>query len=265
MQSQTDSESLFELEPLILPAEFIGEKTHAAGGNLDAGREWTQNEIEWMLEKKAKGYNRDQLAAAMGRSVVSVQLKLKRLHKKKDSYNKENRKLKYSINQQFLEQIKPKSILDVYAGNSYWLGKAKTVRTNDKDTKFNCDYSMDALKFLCQEYLQDNRYDLVDLDPYGSAYEGYDLAIKLAKKAIIVSFGEWGHKRWKRIDFVEPRYGIQSIDDFADGQLFIQEFQRQARCNKKSAKPKHIIQYENFLRVYFILEDLQITSQWDKD
>jgi hypothetical protein len=113
--------------------------------------------------------------------------------------------------------------------------------------------------------LQGKKFDIVDLDPYGSAYDQIDLALKLAKKGLVISFGEWGHKRWKRFDFVKPRYGIEQDYDFANGHKFIQEVQRIALCNKKDAVPVIQMQYSNFFRVYFVLSEKKITEQWQKD
>ena len=57
------------------------------------------------------------------------------------------------------------------------------------------------------------KFDLIDLDPFGSAYDCFDLAIKMAKKGLCITLGELGHKRWKRLDFVSSHYGIDNIDN----------------------------------------------------
>jgi hypothetical protein len=188
-----------------------------------------------------------------------------RMSKNNDSYNTNNRDEKYQANQRFYDLIKPRTVLDVYAGNSWWSQTSAVTTTNDTDEKFATDYSMDSLDLLCKMKLANKKFDVVDLDPYGSAYSCFDLAIKLAKKGVVVSFGEWGHKRWKRFDFVKPRYGIDSINDYGVGEKFIAEFQRIAACNKKLANPIITLQYSNFVRVYFELNDIKITEQWEKD
>jgi hypothetical protein len=156
-------------------------------------------------------------------------------------------------------------VLDVYAGNSWWASQGIETITNDKDAKFQTDYSLDALDLLCKMKLDGKKFDIVDLDPYGSAYDCFDLALKLAKKGLVVSFGEWGHKRWKRLDFVEPRYGIRTLEEYGHGELFIQEIQRLARCNKKQATAAITLQYGNFVRVYFELTEIKITEQWEEE
>lgn len=256
-------DALFDVEKLTAPDEIIGQlKTHG-GYTKTTPREWTGAEIEWALEHKKIGYSVDALAKALGRSSVSVQVKLKRLGKSADAYNRDNRAEKYEANQKFLEMLSPRTVLDVYAGNSWWKSQGLDVTTNDKDTRFETDYSLDALDLLCQMKLESRRFDLIDLDPYGSAYDQIDLAVKQAKKGLIVSFGEWGHKRWKRFDFVKPRYGIESEADFGRGERFIQEVQRIAACNKRQAEPVIALQYSNFFRVYFLLSDKKITEQWE--
>lgn len=246
---------------LAMPEEYFGANRHKAGGNKTAQREWTEQEIGWIKEQIAAGYKLEQIADAIGRTKVSVSLKIKRLSKKEDTYNDKNREEKYAANQQFLDYLQPKNVLDVYAGNSYYAGKVDKLLTNDKDTKFNTDYHYNALTLMCMMYIEEKKFDLIDLDPYGSAYECFDLAIKLAKKGVIVSFGEWGHKRWKRYDFLKTRYNISSEEEFSVDK-FIAEFQRIALTNKKRATPINIIQYDNFLRVYFELEKELITEQW---
>lgn len=262
---QWDEGALFEAEKLIAPANIIGEFRTAGGYTKTTPREWTDAEIAWAVEHKKMGYSIDALAEALGRSSVSVQVKLKRISKIEDAYNSENRDEKYRGNSEFLRLISPNSVLDAYAGNSWWKGAGVNTVTNDKDPKFQTDYSLDALDLLCQMKLEGKKFDIVDLDPYGSAYDQIDLALKLAKKGLVISFGEWGHKRWKRFDFVKPRYAIEQESDYGTGQKFIQEVQRIALCNKKEAEPVIQLQYSNFFRVYFVLSEKKITEQWEKE
>lgn len=264
MSIEIEDEGLFPAERLIAPKEIIGQLKTAGGYTKTTPREWTDSEITWMQEKKQQGFSVKDLAIALDRSEISVQIKLKRLGKSGDTYNTSNRDKKYEANAQFLARIKPKSVLDVYAGNSWWATQDVQTISNDKDAKFQTNYSLDALDLLCKMKIEGKRFDIIDLDPYGSAYECFDLALKLARKGLIVSFGEWGHKRWKRIDFVEPRYGIKTIEEYGHGELFIKELQRLARCNKKQAIPVVTLQYANFVRVYFELIDIKITEQWEE-
>jgi len=256
-------QGLFEVEQLSMPREFFGNMKTPGGYTKTDPREWTSQEIDWVLEKKQEGYSNDIIAKAIERSPIALQIKLKRLSKVEDNYNSKNREVKYSANRKFFDSLQPTSVLDLFAGNSWYQDKALGLITNDKDERFDTNYHQDALKLLCKFYGEGKKFDLIDLDPYGSAYECFDLAIKMSRKGIVVSFGEWGHKRWKRTDYVAPRYGINTLEQFGEGELFIKEFQRIAACNKKQATPKQSVLYGNFLRVYFELQDIKVTSQWE--
>lgn len=258
------SNALFDLPDLVMPAQHFGNQKTSGGYTKTQPREWTSGEVGWLLGKKEEGYSNPELAKACGSSEVSIQVKLKRLTKVADNYNAKNRQNKYAMNEAFYQAVQPKTMLDLYSGNSYWKNTAVNVVTNDKDKRFETDFHLDALQLLCKLYVENKKFDVIDLDPYGSAYECFDLAIKLSTKGIIVSFGEWGHKRWKRTDFVSPRYQINALGDFAEGQLFIEEIQRIAACNKKTAQPIFSTKYGNFFRVYFQLSPKKITEQWEQ-
>ena len=104
--------------------------------------------------------------------------------KKRDStYNQLHITEKYDTNIKFIEMIKPKSVLALYCGvNNFYKGKVKNVTSNDKDKTITADYNMKADKCIAYLYSQNKKYDLIDLDPFGSAYDSFDLAIKMAKK-----------------------------------------------------------------------------------
>lgn len=249
---------------LIMPAEFFGEVRSKTEFTKTAPRVWTRAEEAWVLDRLGDGFTVSEIAEAVGRTEVSVQIKLKRLSKSSDRYNVKHRDLKYAANQMFVDALGVRSVLDVYAGDSFYKGAGvESVVDNDVDGKFDTEYSVDALKLLCLMYFEGRRFDVVDLDPYGSAYECFDLAVKLAKRGVVVSFGEWGHRRWKRLDFVRHRYSIDSLDAFVED-AFVAEFQRIALLNHRTAEVFDVLRYGNFLRVYFKLGSFKTTEQWEK-
>ena len=97
-------------------------------------------------------------------------------------------------------------------------------------------------------------YDIIDLDPFGSAYDCFDLAIKMAKKGLIITFGELGHKRFKRLDFVRRYYGIETLEDFTTDNL-IKHIIKIGERNKKILKPIYVKEWRNISRVYFRIEN----------
>lgn len=256
-------ETLFDLPNLELPKEFIGDNKTPGGYTKTQPREWTKEEIDWLLERKKEGYSIKELATAMDRSDVSVSIKLKRLGKSNDTYNQSNRSLKYETNEKFINFIKPKSVLDLFAGNSFYNKYSDLVlEDNDIDKKFKTKYHENSLRLLCKFFQQNKKFDVIDLDPYGSAYECFDLAIKMAKNGIVISFGEWGHKRWRRYDYVRPRYGIKNDEEFTED-AFLAEVKRIATLNHKELEVVYEIKYSNFYRVYFKINKLKITEQWN--
>jgi len=242
-----------------IPLEYIGNKTKEGGYTSTQPRKWTDKEIQWCLEKRKEGYSSSDIAWATDRSQVSVSIKLKRLTKKDKTYNKNHLSQKYEYNQKFLEIIQPKSILDVYAGDGSFYKKAIS---NDSNPNFNTDYNLDAQKFVCKMFYEGNKFDLIDLDPFGSAYDCLHLSIQMAKKAIIITLGEMGHKRWKRLDYVKTHYNINSLEEFTSNSI-IKEIQRIGLMYKKQLNPIFICDWNRISRVYFSIEDYKITEQWD--
>lgn len=250
----------------IMPNEFKGEELTKTEYIKNTPRKWTKEEIEWCLKLKEQGYTNKEIAISVGREDVSVSIKLKRLTKKNDTYNKKHILDKYNVNELYYQDLKPKTILDVYCGQkSYWRNSSEAqVTTNDKDIKIEADYHMDALKFLCQQYIGNNKYDLIDLDPFGSAYECLDLAIKMAKKGLIVTLGEMGHKRFKRLDYVKRMYGIESLEDFTS-EMIVKEIQKIGLKNKKLLHVHTLKDWQGISRVWFTIEECKITEQWKKE
>lgn len=245
-----------------MPEEYKGQINKCGGFTTTQPRAWTDKELEWVKDMKAKGYSNKDIAESTDRSVTSVSIKVKRLGKKADTYNKEHVIEKYEYNHKFLEYIKPKSVLDLYCSEkSFYTGIVKSVTTNDKNEQIKADYHMCSLTCICLLYSQGNVYDVVDLDPFGSAYDCFDLAIKMARKGIVITLGEMGHKRWKRLDYVSRYYGIEHLEDFTIDRL-IKHIQMIGKRNKKNLIPVYVKEWRNIGRVWFEIEPLKITEQW---
>ena len=167
-----------------MPKKFIGCMQAGSVYVKTAPRKWTNNEIEWILNMRKDGYSMDDIAISTGRSKISVSLKLKRLGKKHNTYNKSHVDEKYEINRMYANLVKPTNILDLYCGEcSFWSnsGLCRKVITNDYNNTFDADYHEKAELLIHRLYYEGKKYDVIDLDPFGSAYECFDLAIKMAK------------------------------------------------------------------------------------
>jgi hypothetical protein len=249
----------------LMPSEYKGEYTKNGGLTQFQPRKWTEKEIEWVNMLKAKGFNTKQIAECIDRDITQVSIKIKRLGKMNKTYNDPHRAEKYATNARFIIDANIDSVLDVFSGSksAYETYVLKKLVTNDAEVSFSADYNYDALTFCCMQYAGGNKYDLVDLDPFGSAYDCFDLAIKMAKKGLIITLGELGHKRFKRLDFVRRYYGIETLEDFTTDNL-VKHIIKIGERNKKTLIPIYVKDWRNIARVYFKIKQLKITEQWDK-
>ncbi len=239
-----------------MPNEYKGKLLKNGGITLNQPRKWTQKEIEWCIDLKEKGHSIKAIAESIDRDVLQVQIKMKRIAKKSNTYNEKHLEDKYFHNELFLSEIKPKSVLDLFAGaHSYYLDKVDEVYTNDIESKFNTYYNDKAEKLVCKLYYENCSFDLIDIDPFGSAFDCFDLSIKMAKKGVIITFGEIGHLRFKRTDYVNKFYGIETLEQFTIENLVNVVLKIGVR-NRKKLTPIYIRNWQNISRVYFKIEKI---------
>jgi hypothetical protein len=250
--------------PYRMPPEYQGKYIKNGGLTKFQPRKWTEKEVEWVLMLQEKGLSIKQIAECIERDSTQVSIKVKRLHKKALTYNQKHFAEKMATTSTFVQELQPRSVLDVYAGavSIYQKMNCPRVVSNDKNPKAQTEYHLEALDFMCQMYLTQKKFDLVDLDPFGSAYDCLDLAIKMAHKGLIVTLGELGHKRFKRLDFVRRYYGITTLEEFTPDRLVQHIIQIGAR-NKKILTPVYVKDWGMVARVYFTIEPLKITEQWE--
>lgn len=260
--------SLFDDIPTVplMPETFKLQTKKGCGYTKTQPRNWSEEEIEWMLQKRQEGYSISNIAESLGRSEISISVKLKRLGKKNGKkYNEDHVVDKYKSNAIFMDMIKPTSVLDLYAGNS-WYKKTEGVKitTNDIDDSKSTDYHEKAEMLIHKLYYEGRKYDLIDLDPFGSAFECFDLAVKMAKKGLVITYGEMGHKRFKRLDFVRRYYGIETLDEFVIERMIAETIKIGMR-NKKRLTPLIIKNWNRISRVYYKIEKIKILEQWIKE
>jgi hypothetical protein len=224
-------------------------------------QKWTKENEDEILVMSSARLSSSKIAERVGRSQISVAIKLKRLTKSNDTYNSEHRKDKYLKNEEFLKMINPKSVLDLYAGNSWYKDKVFLLKTNDTDLKFDTNHHEKALNLLYKLSIENKKFDLIDLDPYGSAIEEFPLALKLANKGIIITLGELGHKRWKRLDFVKKWYGISSLEYFTTD-VMVNVLKNIGLRYGKQITPVIVGEYNLISRVYFTIKKVKTLEQW---
>jgi|TARA_R110000744_G_scaffold357210_1_gene464042 hypothetical protein len=216
-------------------------------------RKWTDENIRQLLDlKKQKSIK--EISKIIDRTETSISIKLKRLKFSDDTYNEKHRKDKYKCNRLFVSEINPKNILDVYAGNSYYK-KTTDIKVVDNDIKgIGTDYALDAFDFLVK--FRKKKFDLVDIDPFGSAFNCFDLALQIAQKGIIITFGEYGHKRWRRSDYVKYRYNINTYEDFNTDKFNSYVIGR-GKIYNKDLSVYMCKDYGNIIRTYFKINNIK--------
>tara|TARA_R100001086_G_scaffold9287_2_gene5090 strand:+ start:113 stop:847 length:735 start_codon:yes stop_codon:yes gene_type:complete len=234
----------------ILKDEYKGKHTKKTHLTINTPRKWTDKEIEHAMNLRGMGFNYEYISKCLDRDITSVSIKLKRISKKKDCYNEKHREQKYDLNKKFIELIKPNSILDLYAGNSWYINKVNNLTTNDKDKKFKTDFNEDATKLIAKLYYENKKYDIIDLDAYGSAYDCFELSFRMAKKGIIITLGEFGHQRWKRTDFVAKKYNITNLQDFNFENINKKIIEKAIQNNCK-IELLFLGEYKNIKRAYY--------------
>jgi len=235
------------------------------GGAYSKRRRWTKEELNTLNKYLDQNKTVKDIAKELKRTETSVHLKIKRLALDNATYNEKHQLQKYLANRKYLDDLKPNSVLDLYAGSkSYYINKVDSVTSNDKNKSFNTTYNLNAFDLLCKLYLDKKKYDLIDLDPYGSAIENIYLATKLATKGLIVTYGELGHIKFKRLDFVSRFYNIHTLNDFTFDNL-IKHTKLIAIQNSKELTIHSAYRFnKNLGRVYYLVNDIKI-DVWNKE
>lgn len=242
----------------LLPLAYYGEYQYNNMKNMfnTIPRKWNRYEVLWMKALIDKGYTTEDICLSMKRSEPSIRNKRKKLLKKENNYGAEHYRKKHLTNMVFLEEIEPRTILDLYNGGNPQYSQYRTT-TNDMDDSYDCDYHMDAFRLLCKLYGENRTYDFIDLDPYGSAYDCFDLAVKMSKKGLAVTFGELYNFQFRRLDFVKYRYGISSMDEFTLDNM-VKKVQEIGIMNKKKLELFHVSKYANIGRAWFKIKPYKV-------
>ena len=218
-------------------------------------RQWTNKEEQTAYKYYKQGYTLTEIANRLNRSPTSIKNKIRRLKKKRgvNNYDQDHTIDKHLTNQRFIRHIQPYSILDVFnAGNTQY-NHIPVHITNDIDTRFKTTYHLDAMDLLLQEQDKKNKYDIVDLDPYGAVLKYLPYALPLTRKAIILTYGELLHKQYKRTDTVQ-QYGITTPEQLNLENL-IKITIHLAIQNGVKIKPVIIKDYKYIGRVYYEIRE----------
>jgi hypothetical protein len=215
-------------------------------------KKWTESEIEKLLRLKGAGISFQDIGKTLKRTPYSCNRKYYKLMKKQDTYNNAHRTIKYDYNLKYLVSVNAETLLDAYSGGVSWWEKNTPLSVVSNDNKVEgADFKMDAINFLHQN--RTKNYDIVDLDPFGSAFECFDYALQIAQKGLIITFGEIVGRRFNRMDFVEHRYGMKYIDEFTPKKLS-EYIEKRGLIFKKKLTPIFITEMTNITRIYYSIE-----------
>jgi len=227
---------------------------------------WSEKELKELEEYMKQKLTSEEIAKLLDRTENTVRIHMRRLRTKTSTYgNKGGRRYKRELDTEFINLIKPKDILDGYCGSETHYPKEITI-TNDINKSFNTSYHLPIFKLLAKFTYENKKFDLIDLDPWGSAYDSLYLAIYLANKGLVVSYGECYLKRFKRIDFAAEKYGLY-FDKYGFSTKMLVEYTKHLGmiCRKKLEVYKDY-DLGHFSRVYYIikpLKTLKVVQSWN--
>jgi hypothetical protein len=242
-----------------------GKKIKYSGTTITPQRHWHIEECEFLLAKKEDGYTLKEIAKALRRTYVSIHLKHKRLNKLNIAKGIPAIEKKYKTNEAFIQKINPKTILDLHAGLTSFYSKYKNLDlliTNDK----NCTghtFQMNDVTLLDKLCFNNKKFDFIDIDPFGCAYHLIANSIRMATKGIAITFGEFGHRRYKRFDQVGPMYGIRNIEDFTIDNI-VESVKNIGLTHKKTLKVYRVLENSTIVRVYFKITPAPKTPTYKK-
>ena len=190
--------------------------------------------IEETIRLKSEGFSNQHIADKLGVGVTRIKDYISEYKKRENIYNQDHLEDKYGLNDDFFHLIKPKSILDVCCGQrKFWADYKKfgcNVVSNDcmEDKRAQPDKLMTfkAHQLLEAYKLANTQFDIVDVDTYGNPADCLEAAVVVAKKGLIITFGEFKRLRYRFKNvgqkYFKEKYGMKmsiediTINDMAD-------------------------------------------------
>lgn len=240
----------------LMPEEFKSGVEFFVKYNGTMATKWTSEEEDWCWRLFQQGYKYSEIAYSIGREEQATRTKMKRLKKKYNIYNDKHRDDKYQTNDLYLKYMSSKyainNVLDVFCGYEMFYSKRGYNSTNnDINKEIQCEYNLSANKLLKLMIKENRKFSIVDLDSFGATITYLEDALKLAENGLIMTLGELGHRRWKRLDFISKHYSnINSIEDITVGN-FIDEIIRIASLKDINLKVIYSKDWTNIGRVWF--------------
>lgn len=240
----------------LMPEEFKSGIEFFVKYNGTMATKWTDEEEAWCWDLFKQGYKYSEIAYSIGRQEQATRTKMKRLKKKYNIYNDKHRDDKYTTNNIYLEYMTNKydvhSVLDVFCGYEMFYSKqGYNSINNDINKEIACDYNLSANKLLKLMIKENRKFSIVDLDSFGATITYLEDALELAENGLVMTLGELGHRRWKRLDFISKHYSnINSIEKITVDN-FVDEIIRLASLKGIELKVICSKDWSNIGRVWF--------------
>ena len=240
----------------LMPEEFKSGVEFFVKYNGTMATKWTEEEEDWCWNLFTQGYKYSEIAYSIGREEQATRTKMKRLKKKYNIYNDKHRDDKYQTNDLYLEYMSSKcsidTVLDVFCGYEMFYSKrGYNSINNDINKEIQCEYNLSANKLLKLMIKENKKFSIVDLDSFGATITYLEDALKLAENGLVMTLGELGHRRWKRLDFISKHYSnINSIEDITVDN-FIDEIIKIASLKGVNLKAIYSKDWTNIGRVWF--------------
>ncbi len=228
-------------------------------------RKWSKHEEDCLKEHINNQITYSELLKKLNnRSKQSIYRKLTRFKLTLLQYNKNNVDEKIRTDKDFFDILNAKcyniNVLDAFSGNNkkYKLWGAKKVFTNDKNKKYETTFNKDSYKLLCQLNSKgDNQFDLVDIDPFGTCFDCWELAIRLAKCGVVITHGEIRQIiRFKRKDLCQRYFNKTSIEVPEDIIKFVKWL---GFRHKKKITVYKFLNWNYQARGYYLIEPIKQT------
>lgn len=205
-----------------------------------------------------QGFTYEKIAEHFGTTRAYIENQFREIRKLENTYNLEHLEDKYRTNKLFKREIKPRTILDPFCGTkkfwetTYW---GLTVISGDSGRHAKPDIKCSAQDLLTVFYKLNKKFDLIDIDPYGSPSEYLEKAIYLAKKGLIVTFGDTPNSmhRWgsRNDNHFKDLYGIDKKPIDVTGQDLADAVIRMAEKQWKCLEVSYLKVWNNCIRIYF--------------
>ena len=251
-----ESKGKVNREVPIMPEDYKSGVQFFVKFNGTMATKWTKEEEEWCWDLSTQGFTVPEIAYSIGRDITPVSIKMKRLKKKHYSYNDRHREDKYATNDMYVEYMLEKynieNVLDVFCGFEMYYNRYEfNVTNNDINKEIKCDYNLNANKLLDLMVKENMKFSIVDLDAFGATITYLEKALDIAEHGLVMTLGELGHRRWKRLDFISKHYSnIKTIEDITV-ENFVEEIIKIGKLKGKNLKVVYFKDWNNIGRVWF--------------